>query len=529
VALRGIEYAMNSLSAGVDQPAPSRASRARTGRRREPGAPEFYLLAVMLVYAPLFQAGNRPLPLLGLELMALGLAGLLVWRPAFLASLSKLLVAALGILLLWPLLQLLPLPENLWSLLPGRSFYAQALGQIDGGPPFAGLRAGSIVPFATEGTWLAMLPAVLVFLAAMGLPAGRLQALTALFLGIAVAQAVLGLIQYGDGPDSMFRLGNPYYTDSAVGTYVNRNHLAGLLEMALPVTLALLAAMVGVGRRRYQGRRPSLRRRLAALAELGINRAMLSGAGALAILLGLVFTRSRTGIALGMLGILLSVGAFSWRLGGRNVYGLVGSFTAVGVGLATLIGLAPVVARFANQDPAEDARWSFFADTGEAIRGFFPLGSGGGTFEEVFHRFDSGAVLGRLVDHAHNDYLEWVVEYGLPAALVLILLLGVYLRQWRRVWARGTWSTFRFVQAGAGIALLLMALHTVVDFNLHIPANAVFFAFLAGVFCHPPQQEESGEGQVKRRRIEEGPAEVRPPGPATGEIPPENRINPFLQ
>ena len=204
-----------------------------------------------------------------------------------------------------------------------------------------------------------------------------------------------------------------------------------------------------------------------------------------------------------------------------------GTLTAVGLGLASLIGLAPVLMRFTSQDAVDDARWSFFAATWQAIGEFFPMGSGGGTFVEVFHRFDDGVALGRLVDHAHNDYLEWGLEYGLPAALIMILLLSVYLRQWRRFWGREHWSTFRFVQAGAGIALLLLMLHTIVDFNLHIPANAVFFAFLAGVFCHPVQQKDGGRRRMKRPSGGKKDAEASPLGTSPQEIPPENRVNPF--
>ena len=68
-----------------------------------------------------------------------------------------------------------------------------------------------------------------------------------------------------------------------------------------------------------------------------------------------------------MLGILLCTLMFSHRLGGRNVYGLMGTFTAVGVGLASLIGLAPVWTRFTLEDPLADGRWKVFDATVQAI------------------------------------------------------------------------------------------------------------------------------------------------------------------
>ncbi|MEZ5582115.1 MAG: hypothetical protein R3F37_04410 [Candidatus Competibacteraceae bacterium] len=239
-----------------------------------------------------------------------------VRRPSFIEHLAKPLQwALLGVLLL-PVLQLLPLPFELWSSLPGRDFYAQALSALEDTSVISS-RAVSLVPSATEQAGLALLPPIMVFLVALGLPTRDLQKLVFVFLGIATFQALLGLIQYGDVPDSPFRLGNPYMAGSAFGTYINRNHLAGLLEMALPVGLALLAATVGHSQQRRHNRRRTLRQRLAGLTILRFNQAAIYGAVSIALLLGLIFTRSRTGVALAMLSILLCTLAFSRRLGGE--------------------------------------------------------------------------------------------------------------------------------------------------------------------------------------------------------------------
>jgi O-antigen ligase len=488
----------------------------------------FAVLLLLLVAAPLHQGGNKPLALLGLELAALVLLFWAFKQPALGKNLSWQLGALLGLIFVVPLLQLIPLPASWWMELPGRETYGLALEQISGSGPLLGTRLPSLVPFETESGVLALLPPIAVFLAASALPAERLQIAVMVFLGIATAQAVLGLIQFGDGPGSLFYLGNPHMGGSATGTYVNRNHLAGLLEMALPVGLALLTATVGHGGGRYprhQSHRRTLRQRLAGLGSLRANQAAFYGAAAVAILLGLVFTRSRTGVLLAMLGILLCMLAFSRRLGGNNVYGLVGTFTVIGLSLAVVIGLAPVLDRFALQDPLSDSRWEIYAGTVQAVGAFFPLGSGAGTFQEVFPRFHPPAlVVNNTINQAHNDYLEWLMEGGLPVAALIVMLLGIYCRQWFRVWARGVWSTFRFIQVGAGVSLLLMFLHGLTDFNLHIPANAVFFAFLAAVFLHREPlgaEMQRSKPPVTRRRI---PVERRPI-PRT--IPPENQVNPF--
>lgn len=505
-------------------------SDIKPNRAADPGAVLFYGLVALLTFAPLFRAGNRPLPLLIMELAALALLAWRFWSPLPEGqSLSRLMWIFLALLFLLPLTQLLAAPFELWGDLPGRSFYADALRQTSDGADL-GWRAVSLIPTATEFAWLALLPPLVVFLAAIHLTNQHLLRLVLVFLGIATVEALLGLIQYGDGPNSVLRFGNTLMGDSASGTYVNRNHLAGLLEMALPVGLALLAATVGHGRpfptRGGRGRRKrTFRQWLARFSVARINQAALFGATTTAILLGLIFTRSRAGVGMAMLGILLCTLTFSYRLGGRNVYGLMGTFTAVGVGLASLIGLAPVLSRFTLQDPLADGRWKIFDATVQAIGEFFPLGSGPGTFEAVMRRFHPADFPGVTINHAHNDYLEWLLEFGLIAAVLIVAWLLFYVRQWWRVWKGGEWALFRFAQVGAGIALWLMLLHSLVDFNLRIPANAVFAAFLAAVFFHRPPDDERRRSSRRRETTGENGSNL----PSAYSIPPENQTNPFSE
>ena len=511
-----------------------RASVAGTSEKNravDHSAVLFYGLVALLIFAPLFRAGNRPLPLLALELLALVLLAWRFWSPPTGGlPLSRMAWGFLTLLFLLPLAQLLPTPMTLWASLPGRAFYAEALQQAGlAGSDFE-WRSLSLIPTATESSWLALLPTLAVFLTAVNLDQPRLLKLTLVFLGIAVAEALLGLIQYGDGPDSLFRLGNTLMGASASGTYINRNHLAGLLEMALPVSLALLAVTVGQGRPSHASssrRQRTFRQWLARFSVARLNQAALYGAATLAILLGLIFTRSRAGVSLAMLGILLSTLLFSHRLGGRNVYGLIGTLTAIGIGLASLIGLAPIWSRFTLQDPMEDGRWLIFDATIQAIGEFFPLGSGAGTFEEVLRRFHPVGFPSVTINRAHNDYLEWLLEFGLIAAVLMAVWLALYSRQWGRVLKRGEWMPFRFAQAGAGIALLLIMIHSLVDFNLRIPANAMFTALLAALFFHRSLETERPSRRQRKAESGDGGNEHRSSPAPVYTIPPENQTNPF--
>lgn len=442
------------------------------------------LLIAILVLAPLIQGGNRPLALLALEFLAVLLMLTLVKSPHFLHQLGKPFIGLLALMVLLPVLQLLPLPFSFWDGLGAHREYAGALrAAIEyGGFNLADntSRALSLIPANTEYALLALIPPLVVFLCCVGMTTRQLRALVPVFLAVAAIQAVIALGEYGIGR-------------SANGTYANRDHLAGLLEMALPVSLALLASSFGYVLPMQRQHR-SLRNRIRAWLYSYCNRTAVYAFLSLGLLLGLIFTQSRTGVMLAMLITLLSAIAYATRLGGRNVYGMVGTYTAAGLSLAILIGLVPVLDRFVLTDHLQDARWTIYASVYQVIGEFLPFGSGMGTFAEVFQRYQPAELSGVFINRAHNDYLEWIMEGGVLAAVIIVGLLLYYLKRWPQLFKRGAWSTFHFIQVGAGIGLFAIILHSLVDFNLRIPANQIYFAFLAALFFHRAAETEDEQG-----------------------------------
>jgi O-antigen ligase len=479
------------------------------------------ILGAMLIFAPLIMGGNRPLPLLILELAAIILLGLRLLSPGFSQPLSSPLLILLGALVALPLVQLLPLPELVWNWLPGRSFYGAA-SSAAGSPP--GYRSLSLIPYITESAMLVLLVPVAVFLATVSTSEAQLKQLINLFIALAVIQAIIGLAQFGTGSMTVLPGLEGEAIFAAHGTYPNSDHLAGLLEMALPVALGLLIAniQVGSGSQSRSTRKVTIRQRISRLFASGIrfNRVAIYGAAGLAILLGLTFSHSRTGVALAMLGILVSSLVFGSRVGGQRSSRLVVAFTVVAIALALEIGLSSVLSRFTGKGMTDDMRWSIYAATVKGIREFFPIGSGFGTYPAVFRRFQPGNIPD-FVNHAHNDYLEWLFEGGLAAALLMIGFLALYLLRWRKIWPREAYCPpYCFMRMSAGIGLFLMGLHGMIDFNLHIPANAVYFAFLAGVFFH--QATPANAGQSPRSpKVGGKPATAHPPAPKPAALPEE--------
>jgi O-antigen ligase len=454
-------------------------------REEASGGPEgpflFVLAGFLLVFAPLVLGGNRPVPLLVMEVVAIAALASMAWHGRGLASVRQLPVPLwLGgaLLAVVPLLQLVPLPASWWAGLPGHAPYAASL-------PFAGpsaleaMRPLSINPRATQYSWLVMLPCLAAFLLALTLAQSRARKLAILFLGVALAEALLGLVQLGASPGSPLFFGNPRGGGVAIGTYVNRNHFAALMAMALPSALLLWFLQVRT-RRDAQGERmllhPRQRDRTFALRiALALPIVFL--------LVALLFSMSRGGIGAGLLAFSLASLALVPR---ANAAWSKLAFAAIGAGaiaFSAWIGLTPVLDRFATDRLAPDfhGRLQIAAASVRAAMDFLPFGSGLGTFADVFRRYQPEAMPG-FVDHAHNDYAELFLELGVAGVAVVALLVAAYAMRWLALARAWRARSFEHLQVGAGLGMLAMIVHGLVDFNFHIPANAVYFSFLAGVF-----------------------------------------------
>jgi putative inorganic carbon (hco3(-)) transporter len=131
-------------------------------------------------------------------------------------------------------------------------------------------------------------------------------------------------------------------------------------------------------------------------------------------------------------------------------------------------------------DIARDRRVSIFKDTWRIVHDHPWTGTGLGTLEIVFPRYES-YYDGRVVDHAHNDYLELLADTGLIGGtfmLGFVALLG-----WRGIsnLRAAKDPMYRSFYCGSVVACTGLLLHSIVDFNLHIPSNALLFLLLAAM------------------------------------------------
>jgi len=464
------------------------------------GSTFFYSFVLFLLLAPLYKAGNRAWPLLLLELAAIGFLFVLVLRRpvALLVAPPRPLTAALAVLLAYPLLQLVPMPDALWRALPGHAAYVAVLERFAASGAANASRTISVVPSATEYGWLALLPPLACLVAVQRLaPAQvvRLLVAMAVFTG---GEALLGLLQVGSGGESIFYLRNDQAYGTATGTFVNRDHFAAMLAMMLPVIVGLLVFSIRHGRHEQKRRQPL------SSADT-VSQRVLVFASAVLILLCLLFTFSRAGIATALVGLAFSsILLARARTGLKHANRIVGALVVAGLALAALIGLAPILEKFEPDQLrlAGGTRFAIYAATLRAAIEFLQFGSGLSTFADVFPRFQA-EVMGGYIDHAHNDYVQLFMEIGLAAPVIVALLFTAYITRMSDLLRRERGRSFTLLQIAVGVGLLPMILHSFFDFGLHMPANAMWFATLAGVMLHAgvasaPSEAESAGGRGRR-------------------------------
>jgi hypothetical protein len=501
---------LNPTSAPPPQPSQRLQGAGAERAATRPGSFNDQLVFIgvlaLLLTPPLFRGALSPFAALLLEALGLALVALTLLRdePPALGRAHWTFLAVLGVV---PLLYLLELPDSLQALWPALRATPAAIRDAE-----ALVRAGlnaqgtepitgplSLDPLASEAAWLLLLIPIGVYLGTRTLPQAQQKQLLLVFFAIAVVQSVLALLQFGasfSGLPFPFSPGLERY--NASGTYGNRNHLAGMLELAFPIALALF--LHDFGRRTKRDRRgASWRKRIATLLSSAERSSLSYALLAILFITAIVITRSRVGIAMAMLGILLSALLFSQRVGGRNTFGLTGQVITISIGLALAIGLAPILDRFSLSGVAGDARWPIALATWQGAQQFTALGSGPGTFAGTFPLFQP-VELGRwLVNQAHNDYLQGLFEVGLFALALPLLFIALSIRQWRRLFTPEPWSQFRAAQIGAGVALLLLLIHSLFDFNLRNHANLGYFAFIAGLFFAPPGHLTLTERKQRKR------------------------------
>jgi O-antigen ligase len=246
------------------------------------------------------------------------------------------------------------------------------------------------------------------------------------------------------------------------GPYVNRDHFAGFVELTAPIGVAMLL---------FRG---AAREKLPLLAVF-----TLVPVGAL------VLSTSRGGIIGFVFECLLLVILWPEREPARRRWLGTAVLAVLAAGFAAWLGITPAMQRFAQLSPGNltrDRRLVMYWGTLRIIHLHHDrwIGTGLGTLQEAYPRYET-VYDPLIVDHSHNDYLELLADTGLAGGLCGAAFLGLLAWKGFASLQAARSYTGRAIYAGMLAACAGLLLHSLIDFNLHIPANALLFLLLATI------------------------------------------------
>lgn len=249
------------------------------------------------------------------------------------------------------------------------------------------------------------------------------------------------------------------------GPFVNRNHFAGLMELVIPFGLGVL------------GLRAALRQQL---PLAGFCTAVATGALFLSASRGGIFSFGAEVILFAAM-LVLSRGEKRTLFSGLAVLAVAGA-------LIGWLGIDQVVRRFAeirNPEVTEARRIEIARGAWHIFRDHPALGTGVGTTISVFPRYET-MYDGKVIDHIHNDHLELLAETGIPGGICWMAFIALLAFFGIRNFSYARDPAVRAVHLACVVACAGLLIHGLMDFNLHIPSNALLFYILAAIGSSSP-------------------------------------------
>lgn len=388
-------------------------------------------------------------------------------------------------LAIWMIVQLVPLPADIWSGLPGRDLVFQMDKLLGEGDRW---RSISMTPLLTLNSLLSLiLPITALLVAAATPPSGRMRLWWAIW-AFGLASAAFGLLQFMAGEGSAFYLYRITNEGSLVGLFSNRNHNALLLCISILSAGWLLANQLGQKKKQM------------------LLVAALAGSIILFLLMVLIIG-SRLGLICGMVSLIAISIVIRAGIGKRskainqlpmvrapqrgNVRRIALSlvpFVAIALvgGLFYLSNRANAISRLVDGDGVEEIRVAAFPTVADLAGQQWLGGAGFGSFANIFQIVEPDSLLRPpYFNHAHNDLLQLPIEGGLPAVLIALAalawiassLVGIVRARSRA----GSMSMMEGLTLAAAFGCF--ALGSAVDYPLRTPSLMVVAAFLAVILA----------------------------------------------
>ena len=364
------------------------------------------------------------------------------------------------------LLQLMPLPPGVWEALPGRKPFIQAAVLAGVAQPW---RPISIVPSATVNALSSLIVPFAVLVFATGMPERQRPWLPLSTLAFITAAMILGLLQF-----SGLRFDNPFIDDTpgpVSGIFANHNHFALLLSFGI----LLIPIWAFPAFRVVAWRWP---------AGLGL---------ALLFFLTILATGSRAGMAVGLVALAISLllarrpikrelRRFPRWVFAAVIAGIIGTTIAL-VAISITLDRAVSIQRLFALSPDDDMRRQSLSTVWTIIRAYFPFGSGLGDFATVFQIYEPFNFLNMTYfNRAHDDFLEVILNAGLPGLLLLLCAIGWWLKASIHAWRAG--EDMHNVRPKIGSAMLLLVfIASIFDYPARTPMMMAMVTLAALWLC----------------------------------------------
>lgn len=472
-----------------------------------------YGIIALLFLAPLLFGTVEPWSLALMEttcisLFAVWIVGAIRKGEGRLSYVKPPLLLPIGIIFALSVMQVLPLPPSLLKLISPQTYKVYLDSAIYQDNP--GWRTISLYPHATILEIVRLFAYLCIYILTFQVLHDResVGRMVMVVLVIGVFIALTGIFQIVSWNRKVlwlreFRSGFPF------GAYFNRNHFAGLMEMAIPVSIGMgIYLLPSV--RKGQGLR-SLTSGF--FTGMHANKMILTMTGVIVMTTALFLSLSRGGIVALSLSMLFFGIALSLKQPTRNKGWIIVSIFIIIIFSVGWFGWEPIIDKFGamkNRDVSTGYRINVWRDTVGIVKDFPLFGTGLGTYEHIYPRYKTVSSPERW-EHAHNDYLEGAVELGIPGMSVALFLIVAFYRLMFMVLNKRNDPGPRLLAIGGMTGITALMIHSLTDFNLHIGANGLFFSFLLGfsiVSAHA-KMTGSGHGTILKVREVIIPSQIR--------------------
>jgi putative inorganic carbon (HCO3(-)) transporter len=264
--------------------------------------------------------------------------------------------------------------------------------------------------------------------------------------------------------------------DAVTGTFVYKNHFANYIMLGLSAGVGLMVASL------QETRANNTRDLIRSIANTLLGNKALIRICLAIMVIALVMSKSRMGnvaffVSMTLCG-LIALALIKNRNRGLTIL-IVSMFIIDMFILSAWFGLDKVQERLVQTSFTQESRDEVVLDSLPIIQDFPIFGSGGGSFYSIFPQYKSSEIHS-FYDHLHNDYLQMTIEYGIPASLILSILVFWSLFKALHAMKHRKMSIMKGAAFAVCMAIFGMLIHMTVDFPLQAPANAAYFVvFLA--------------------------------------------------